>query len=131
MFSQRINLNRPLILLAASALAFSVAFPGRAVSDQKPKLGVKESAKMVPNGDGFIQRWLILEPISATGDTQNAVQATVKAERFAEQRTKMPVAGQKVTIDGEELTWHAVDTDEYNVNLYYFAQAVGKSSNNA
>jgi hypothetical protein len=43
----------------------------------------------------------------------------------------MPTAGQKVTIDGTELTWHAVDTDEYNVNLNYLAKALGKSSDNA
>jgi hypothetical protein len=131
MNKQRKNRVRPFILLCASAFALTAAFPGRAVCDQKPKLGVKESTRTVPNANGFIQRWLILEPTGATGDTQNAVQETVKAERFVEQRTKMPRAGQKVTIDGAELTWHAVDSDEYNVNLYYFANAVGKSSDNA
>jgi hypothetical protein len=131
MFNKRMNRIRPFILLGASAVALMVGFPGRAVSDQKPKLGVKESTRTVPNANGFIQRWLILEPTRATGDTQTAVQELVKSERFAEQRTKMPSAGQKVTIDGTELTWHVVDTDEYNVNLNYLAKALGKSSDNA
>ncbi|MBN2000839.1 hypothetical protein JW935_25035, partial [candidate division KSB1 bacterium] len=33
------------------------------------------SAEKVPNADGFIQRWLILEPIPASGLTDSAVQA--------------------------------------------------------
>jgi hypothetical protein len=119
------------MLVSASALLMMAGFPGRAVCDQKPKLGVKDSARTAPSDSGFIQRWLILEPIAATGDTQNAVQETVKSERFTDQRTKMPGDGQQVTVDGAELTWHAVDTDEYNVNLYYFAEAVGRNSNNA
>jgi hypothetical protein len=106
-------------------------FPLRGLADPKPKLGVKESARTTPSASGFIQRWLILEPTRATGDTQTAMQEMVKAEKFAEQREKFPSAGQKVTIDGAEVTWHAVDTDEYNVNLHYFATAVGKSADNA
>ena len=129
MFHKHVNRVQLLVLFGAAALA--ATFPGRSVGDQKPKIDVKESTRTVPSAEGFIQRWLILEPTRAAGDTQTAVQQTVKAERFAEQRTMMPSAGQKVSIDGTELTWHAVDTDEYNVNLYYFARAVGQSSDNA
>jgi hypothetical protein len=81
--------------------------------------------------DGFIQHWLILEPITANGDTQNAVQETVKTEHFPNELTVVPHDGDKVTVDGTELTWHAVDTNEYNVNLYYFAAAFGRNANNA
>jgi hypothetical protein len=119
------------VLTCSVAVLVTVGFAGVAASDQKPKLGVKDSPRTVPSADGFIQRWLILEPTRASGDTQTAVQELVKAEKFAEVRTKMPTAGQKVTIDGAELTWHAVDTDEYNVNLNYLAKALGKSSDNA
>ena len=118
-------------LLAVSALLMIVGVPGTAVCDQIPKLGVENSTRNVPNADGFIQRWLILEPIRAAGDTQNAVQETVKTEHFPNELTLMPKAGQKVTVEGSELTWHAVDTDEYNVNLYYFADEVGTNCNNA
>jgi enterochelin esterase-like enzyme len=34
----------------------------------------------------------------------------------------------KSTIDGTELTWHAVDTVNYNVNLFHFARAQGKKT---
>lgn len=89
------------------------------------------SGQTSPDPDGFIQRWLILEPIAASGDTQTAVQKTVKAGHFPNELTVIPRDGDKVTVDGTELTWHAVDTNQYNVNLYYFAAAFGKSSDNA
>ena len=31
-----------------------------------------------------------------------------------------------MTVGGAPLTWHAVDTTHYNVNLYHFAHALGK-----
>ena len=38
-----------------------------------------------PDADGFLQRWLILEPIRVTGQlTDSAVQALVKTEHFPE-----------------------------------------------
>ena len=38
----------------------------------------------------------------------------------------MPRDGDKVTVDGAELTWHALDTKLYNLDLYRFAQGHGK-----
>jgi hypothetical protein len=36
--------------------------------------------------------------------------------------------GDKVAIGGTELTWHAVDTANYYVNLFHFARAQGKKA---
>ena len=63
-----------------------------------------------PAADGFIQRWLLLEPIAANGLTDSAVQATVKKEYFPNQFTVVPHDGDKVTVGDAQLTWHAVDT---------------------
>jgi hypothetical protein len=131
MCDKRKNSIGAFVLAGFVAVLMAMGLPGRGYGDPKPAVGVKESKRTVPSASGFIQRWLILEPTRATGDTQTAVQELVKAEKFAEQRSKFPSAGQKVTIDGAELTWHAVDTDEYNVNLHYFSAAVGKSADNA
>jgi hypothetical protein len=84
----------------------------------------------VPDNDGFIQHWVILEPIGASGLTQAAVQAEVKKEYFPGQFTVVPQDGRKVSVDGAELTWHAVDTKNYNVNLFHFARALGKPASN-
>lgn len=86
------------------------------------------SPERAPNAGGFIQRWLLLEPIGANGLTDSAVQAAVKKESFPDQFTVIPRDGDKVTVGGAELTWHAVDTTNYNVNLFHFARAQGKKT---
>ncbi|HEU5235662.1 MAG TPA: hypothetical protein VFU37_00885, partial [Pyrinomonadaceae bacterium] len=86
------------------------------------------SLEKVPNAEGFIQRWILLEPIGASGLTDSAVQAAVKKEYFPDQFTIIPRDGDKVTVAGVELTWHAVDTLNYNVNLFHFARAYGKKT---
>jgi hypothetical protein len=84
------------------------------------------SSQKAPRADGFIQRWLLLEPIGANGLTDTVVQAAVKKEYFPNQFTVVPHDGDQVTVGGTPLTWHAVDTTHYNVNLYHFAHTLGK-----
>jgi hypothetical protein len=84
------------------------------------------SPQKVPGADGFIQRWLLLEPIGVTGLTEGAVQSAVKKEYFPDQFTVIPHDGDKVSAGNAQLTWHAVDTKNYNVNLYHFAHTLGK-----
>ena len=109
--------------LAVLAVAAEDASRHPAPSLTRPDFGAK-----APNAAGFIQRWLILEPISSNGLTDSAVQAAVKAEYFANQFSVIPRDGDSVTVGGTNLTWHAVDTKEYNVNLYHFAHSLGKPS---
>src|SRR3954469_15218615 len=73
------------------------------------------SPEKAPDAEGFIQRWLLLEPIESNGLTDSAVQAAVKKEYFPNQFTVVPRDGEKVTAGGAQLTWHAVDTKLYNV----------------
>jgi len=81
--------------------------------------------------NGFLRRWLVLEPIRVTGQlTDSAVQTIVKTEHFPNQLTVVPRDGEKVTVGDAELTWHAVDTLAYNVNLFHFARAQGKPTSN-
>jgi len=121
---RRLQLLRPLL---ASVIALVVSPAFFTVAAELPSsLARPVSAEKAPDADGFIQRWLILEPIRTnTALTDNAVQAAVKANYFSNQFTVIPHDGDKVTVQGTELTWHAVDTKEYNVNLYHFAHALG------
>lgn len=80
--------------------------------------------------DGFIKRWMLLEPIPVSGLTESAVQAMVKKEYFPDQFTLIPKDGANETVDGSTLIWHAVDTKLYNVNLYHFAYALNKPTSN-
>ena len=80
---------------------------------------------------GFLQRWLVLEPIRVTGQlTDSAVQAAVKTEYFPNQLTVIPRDGDTATAGDAQHTWHAVDTIKYNVNLFHFAYALGKPTSN-
>ncbi len=125
--------RRALLLPAFAFLAGSVfhttASRGEGF-DSTPTLASPTTIEKSPGANGFIQRWMILEPIPVNGLTDSAVQAAVKKEYFPDQLTVVPKDGDKVTVDGAELTWHAVDTREYNVNLYHFARALGKPTSN-
>lgn len=86
------------------------------------------TAEKAPDADGFIRRWLILEPIPANGVTDSAVQTLVKKELFLNQFTVVPSNGDKVKVGETDLIWHAVDTVNYNVNLFHFARSQGKKT---
>ncbi len=119
-----------LAFLAAVALLVGAAVSLDAGQLPAPTLTRSVSAEKAPGADGFIQRWLLLEPIGASGLTDAVVQATVKKEYFPNQLTVIPHDGDKVAVGGAELTWHAVDTRNYNVNLYHFAYALKKPTSN-
>jgi hypothetical protein len=59
-----------------------------------------------------------------------AVQAALKKEYFPNQVTGVPKDGDTVTVGDAELTWHALDTSDYNVNLYHFAYDLSKPAFN-
>src|SRR5579863_2215510 len=111
-----------LSLVAGSALLAMAA----AAPVSWPTLTKPASPERAPDADGFIQRWLLLEPIPSIGLTDGAVQAAVKKEYFPAQFTVIPRDGDQVTVGGAQLTWHAVETKKYNVNLYHFATALHK-----
>jgi hypothetical protein len=84
-----------------------------------------------PDAAGFLRRWVLLEPIKVSGQlTDSAVRAAVAREYFPNQLTILPRDGDTATVGGEPLIWHAVDTTNYNVNLYHFAYALNKPTSN-
>jgi len=124
---------RPLpisLLLLVAGAAFIVNAAENASRRPAPSLAPPDLAEKTPGTNGFIQRWLILEPIAANGLTDSAVQKAVQSEYFASQFTTIPRDGETVSVGGTNLTWHAVETKDYNVNLYRFAEALDKPSSN-
>jgi hypothetical protein len=84
-----------------------------------------------PTGEGFLQRWLLLEPIPISGQlTESAVQAAVKNDDLQKQLTAFPRDGETATVGDAQFAWHAVDTLAYNVNLYHFAYALNRPTSN-
>ena len=96
-----------------------------------PSLARPTSPVKPPNADGFLQRWLLLEPLAVSGQlTDTAVQTTVKTQYFPDQLTTIPRDGDALSIGDTKVAWHAVDTIGYNVNLYHFAYALKKPTSN-
>ena len=84
-----------------------------------------------PTGaDGFIQRWLLLEPIRVPGQlTEAAVRSAVEKD-FPVTADPLPRDGDMLKVGDTELKWHAIDTLNYNVNLYHFAYALNRPTTN-
>ncbi len=86
-----------------------------------------------PDQDGFLQRWLLLEPInkpnrSNTVFTDSYIRNVFGTEYFPDQFTVVPHDGDKVTVAGQELVWHALDSVNFNVKLFRFADGVNKQT---
>jgi hypothetical protein len=91
------------------------------------------AAPKAPDADGFLQRWLLLEPIakpnrSNTVFTGTYVRATFNTEYFPGQFTAVPHNGEKVTVAGQDLAWHALDSANFNVRLFRFAYGLNKQT---
>jgi len=86
-----------------------------------------------PDEDGFLRRWLLLEPIdkpnrSNTVFTDSYVRTAMNAEYFPGQFTAVPRDGASVTVAGRELAWHALDSANFNVKLFRFAYGLNKQT---
>jgi len=128
----------PLLLCAALSPVAS-AFSRLPADSQDGKAAARPPASSLtrpaspakPAGaDGFIQRWLLLEPIRVPGQlTESAVRTAVETD-FSVLATPFPHDADTLKIGDSELAWHAVDTLNYNVNLYHFAYALNKPTTN-
>jgi len=89
------------------------------------------SKKMTPDADGFIQRWLLLEPIikpnrGNTVFTDSYLRAAFDTLYFPNQFTILPKDGEKVKVGEQELAWHALESKNFNVKLFRFAYGLRK-----
>jgi len=109
-----------------------------------------------PDSEGFIRRWMLLEPIDKPNSgntvfTDSYLREHFNRDYFKGQQTILPKDGQKVTAvfqqeqapagfgrgaqqmpEGPQvktvkqtLTWHALDSENYNVKLFRFAEKWG------
>ena len=84
-----------------------------------------------PDADGFLQRWMLLDPIvkpnrTNTVFTASYVRNALGTQYFPDQFTVLPHEGEKVAVSGQELAWHALDSTAFNVKLYRFAYGFNK-----
>ena len=89
------------------------------------------SAAAQPDSNGFIRRWMLLEPIlkpirSNTVFTDSYLHDHLGRTYFPQQQTILPKNGQKVKAEGQTLTWHALESQTFNVRLFRFADCLQK-----
>ena len=85
----------------------------------------------IPDAEGFIRRWTILEPIAKNFSsnsmlTDNYLSEAMSEEYFKDQFTLVPADGTKVRYGKSTLRWHALDSKKFFVNLLRFAEGYGK-----
>jgi hypothetical protein len=128
----------PLVLMAGLWSA-PAAFSTHPVEGQDARAAARPPAPTLTrpalpakatSAGGFIQRWLILEPIRVPGQLTHSAVRTAVEKDFPVSTTPLPRDGETLTVGGSALTWHAVDTVNYNVNLYHFAYALNKPTSN-
>ena len=117
-------------------LAIFTAVPVGATSDGPPRsiapyFTSATSSPKAPDQDGFLQRWLLLEPINKPNRTNTVftdtyVRNAMNAEYFPSQFAVIPRHGDKVTVADQELAWHALDSTNFNVKLFRFAYGLNK-----
>ena len=83
-------------------------------------------AEARPDDNGFIRRWLLLEPIdkpnrSNTVFTDSYLNEQFSKEYFPGQFTTFPQDQQEVKAENQKLRWHAIDSDRFNIKLFRFA----------
>jgi hypothetical protein len=119
-------------VLAALVLSGpAAAAPGDAPRSIAPYFTPATSSPRAPDSDGFLQRWLLLEPISKPNRTNSVftgsyVRKTMTTTYFPDQFTVIPHDGDKVTVGDQELSWHALDSTGFNVKLFRFAYGLDK-----
>lgn len=140
------NIKRKIWLLELSFVIFAgIGLQGCSASKSKTNSTAKSDTtrsiaayftpattkSKTPDAQGFIQRWLLLEPInkpnrSNTVFTDSYIRKAFDTLYFPNQFTSLPKDSEKVTVGQQELTWHALDSKNYNVKLFRFAYGLNK-----
>src|SRR5881628_2603281 len=118
----------PTVSSAVEAAAAAPDMPSLA-----PYFTTVDATPKAPEADGFLQRWLLLEPIvkpnrSNAGFTGTYVRQALTTQYFASQFKGIPRDGQTVSASaaGAPLRWHALDSALFDIKLFNFAQSLNK-----
>jgi len=92
------------------------------------------TAKKAPDAKGFIQRWLVLEPVKKDITrnnifTESYLRTAFSENNFSNDFTVIPKNGDKIKIGEQELKWYALDSKLFNFKLYRFSYAIRKPQN--
>ena len=127
----KLAMQAVVVLLIAFQIRSAVSGSDEMNRSLAPYFTLAASTPKSPDKDGFIQRWLLLEPINKPNRTNTVftgsyVRNAFNAEYFPNQFTVIPKDGDKVIVGDQELVWHAVDSANFNVKLFRFAYGLNK-----
>lgn len=116
-----------LVMTGISGFAAKPALPGT----MNNYFGQTVAEDSAPDKEGFIRRWLLLEPIekpnrSNTVFTDSYLREVFTTPYFKGQFTDVPDDGASVKVDGKRLRWHSLDSKLFNVKLFRFASNLDK-----
>ena len=140
MTGQWITLTAPLTYTPRGVTDLCLTCEGQAVTldwiqfKQRPQyFRAATATPQQPDSQGFIRRWNLLEPIrqdirSNVIFTDTWLREAFSKTYFKDQQTVLPKDGQKVKVGQQTLTWHALDSENYNVRLFRFAEKWGQQT---
>jgi hypothetical protein len=117
------------LLAASSGVAYAQQEPPRPAAST---LTSPKGSTQPVDTRGFIHRWMVLEPVPVQGRlTESAVKEALAVAALPDMGDTLPKDGDVVEVGGAPHEWHALETLNYNVNLYHFAWALSKPTSNA
>lgn len=89
------------------------------------------STKIAPYENGFVHRWMVLEPIKkdiARNNifTDNYLRSEFKNNNFSEDYLVIPKADETVKVNNQDLKWYALDSKTFNFNLFNFSYDINQ-----
>ncbi len=136
------------IVLSGSQIGGITAFaqgPGQGQRPSLPPIPIKgdtthtlskhftpaSATKKAPDANGFIQRWLVLEPVKkdiARNNifTDNYLRTNFSTDNFSNDYNTIPKNGEQVKVGDQELKWYGLDSKAFNFNLFHFTYAINK-----
>ncbi len=120
-----------LLVCGIANAAISVSGKGNSSDGLAPYFSTPVSKTIAPNADGFIGRWLMLEPIDKPNRTNTVFTDTylreaLSPDNYPGQFNVLPKDGQKVKVGKQTLKWHSLDSNLFNVKLFRFATGLEK-----
>lgn len=119
-------LNFSLLTISAQSWSSSSAGENNVYFTQ-----VQKKSTSTPDGNGFIRRWALLEPInkpnrSNTVFTDSYIRTQFKDSLLSKNNKPLvlpvtPKDGQTTVVNGAKLKWHLLESTGYNIQLFRFA----------
>lgn len=159
-------MKRTIKMVLLAALVLFIATDASAAKKKPAKVNVAEALKgyftpadngaVAPDSEGFIRRWMLLDPISKPNSSNRVftmayTREAITTQYFPNQFTVMPKDGDKVKVKMEyqppvvlssnrgavktedmpdyvnaTLEWHALDSDHFFVKLFRMATGLDK-----